>query len=65
MHHLRTSGKLNAALAAELHEILEEIPAHEYLHDLHCLREALDAAEGGTGQAGASKLRPAGKRKAA
>jgi len=46
MHHLRTSGRLNASLAAELHEILDEIPSDEYLHDLDALRSSLDAAEG-------------------
>lgn len=66
MHHLRTSGKLNATLAAELHEILEEIPAQEYLHDLHALRSALDAAEGNAGtREKTTRLRAAGKRKAA
>src|SRR5436305_3765487 len=46
MHHLRTSGRLSAGLAAELHEILEEIPAEEYLHDLHALQASLDAMQG-------------------
>lgn len=46
MHHLRTNGKLSPSLATELHEILAEIPAEEYMHDLHALREALQAAEG-------------------
>ncbi len=44
MHHLRTSGKLNAGLAAELHEILDEIPAQDYLHELDALRTSLEAA---------------------
>ena len=35
-------------LSAELHEILEEIPTQEYLHDLHALQASLDAAEGKT-----------------
>ena len=48
MHHLRTSGKLNAGLSTELHEILEEIPTQEYLHDLHALQASLDAIEGKT-----------------
>ena len=43
MHHLRTSGKLNAGLAAELHEILDEIPAQDYLHELDALRTSLEA----------------------
>lgn len=57
MHHMRTSGKLNAILATELHEILEEIPAHAYLDDLEALRTSLEAAEeqkavpAGTGKA--------------
>ncbi len=46
MHHMRTSGRLNASLATELHEILEEIPAHEYLADLQALRTSLETAEG-------------------
>lgn len=48
MHHMRTSGKLNAGLSAELHEILEEIPADEYLQDLDALRGSLEALEGKT-----------------
>ena len=48
MHHLRTSGKLNAGLAAELHEIMDEIPAHEYLQELDALRDSLNAVEGKT-----------------
>lgn len=48
MHHLRTSGKLNAGLAAELHEILDEIPAGDYLHELDALRQSLEATEGNT-----------------
>ena len=65
MHHLRTSGKLNAALSAELHEILDEIPAEEYMHDLHCLREALEGAEGKVAPAAGGRARSATKRRAA
>lgn len=46
MHHLRTAGKLNAALTAELQKILEEIPAEEYLHDLEALRASMEAVSG-------------------
>lgn len=66
MHHLRTSGRLSAGLAAELHEILEEIPAQEYLHDLHALQASLDAVEGKQAAAGRSgRTRGTVKRKAA
>jgi hypothetical protein len=65
MHHLRTSGKLNATLSAELHEILDEIPAEEYMHDLECLREALESAEGKQTQATSTRARTAPKRRAA
>lgn len=65
MHHLRTSGKLNATLSAELHEILNEIPADEYMHDLHALRHALDSADGKTQTAGSPRARAATKRRAA
>lgn len=58
MHHLRTSGKLNATLLAELHEIAEEMPAEEYLHDLAALRASLGTVEGGS-------VRRAVKRRAA
>ncbi len=66
MHHLRTSGKLNAGLSAELHEILEEIPADEYLQDLEALRASLGQAEG-TATGGARQVRARGgvKRRAA
>ncbi len=63
MHHLRTSGKLSASLAAELHEILDEIPAGEYLQDLHALRVSLETAQGKA--AGAARSRNGAKRRAA
>ncbi len=66
MHHLRTSGKLSSTLAAELHEILDEIPAQEYVHDLEALRASLATAEGGTAPTKATKARGGGgKRRAA
>ncbi len=65
MHHLRTSGKLNASLSAELHEILEEIPAEEYMRDLEALREALESAEGKPAAGAGSRVRTAAKRRAA
>ncbi len=61
MHHLRTSGKLNPGLAAELHEILDEIPAGDYLHELDALRSSLEKTQGKA--VAARSLR--GKRKAA
>lgn len=65
-HHLRTSGKLNAALTAELHEILEEIPADEYMQDLHALKQSLETAEGAPqGTAKTSRARGTTKRRAA
>jgi hypothetical protein len=65
MHHLRTSGKLNAGLAAELHEILDEIPGEDYLHDLQALRASLEAVEGGAGRESAARVRSGAKRRAA
>ena len=66
MHHLRTSGKLNATLSAELHEILDEIPADEYMDDLHALRASLGQAErGGAGEVRRARTRGGVKRRAA
>ena len=65
MHHLRTSGKLNAALSAELHEILDEIPADEYMHELGALREALHEADGKQQTATGVRTRATTKRRAA
>ena len=65
MHHLRTSGKLNATLSAELHEILDEIPADEYLRDLEALRASLEAADGGQRPAAGARGRAGTKRRAA
>ena len=53
MHHVRTSGRLTSALSAELQEILEDIPAAEYMHDLEALRASL----GGVGERAATRLR--------
>ena len=65
MHHLRTSGKLNATLSAELREILEEIPADEYMHDLEALRGALASADGNQQGVSSPRARTASKRRAA
>jgi hypothetical protein len=65
MHHLRTSGKLSTSLTAELHEILDEIPTQEYVHDLQALRESLAVAEGAAGTAGVAARRGQSKRRAA
>ena len=65
MHHLRTSGKLNAGLAAELHEILDEIPSDEYLHDLQALRHSLETVEGKSGEGRTARPRSGAKRRAA
>lgn len=67
MHHLRTSGKLNAAMSGELHEILDEIPTQEYLHDLDALRAALqtEVSGPGSGTTPGAKTRTSVKRKAA
>ncbi|MBE7159252.1 MAG: hypothetical protein INR62_12625 [Rhodospirillales bacterium] len=66
MHHLRTSGKLSPSLAAELHEILQEIPTEEYLHDVDALRATLVATDdvGRTATSGA-RSRAGAKRRAA
>ena len=64
MHHLRTSGKLNATLAAELHEILDDIPADDYLHDLDALRASLEDTEGKP-QARTTRPKSAPKKRAA
>lgn len=67
MHHLRTSGKLNAALTSELHEIIDEIPVQEYTQDVEALRAALQAEVGepGPGVTRTAKTRSGVKRKAA
>ena len=65
MHHLRTAGKLTASLSTELHEILDEIPATEYLHDLEALRASLATVEGGEPPAKTPRPRAGAKRKAA
>ena len=68
MHHLRTSGKLNAEMAAELHEIVEEIPVQEYLDDVRALQGSLHAAEGKdspTGKPRAVRAKTGTKRRAA
>ena len=66
MHHLRTSGRLNASLSAELQEILDDIPADEYMQDLQALRSSLETVQGNA-QAVESSKRPRGavKRRAA
>ncbi len=65
MHHLRTSGKLTGPLTAELHEILDEIPAQDYLHDLESLRASLEASGGAQSPSRVAKSRTGGKRRAA
>lgn len=65
MHHLRTSGKLTPALNAELHEILQEIPTQEYMHDIDALRASLLSLEGGGGKTVPGVKKTAGKRRAA
>lgn len=65
MHHLRTFGKLTPALAGELHEILEEIPTREYLHDIDALRASLSTVEGGGAKAQGTRSRAGSKRRAA
>ncbi len=65
MHHLRTSGKLTGSLTTELHEILDEIPAQDYLHDLDALRASLATVEGLEAPSRTPKSRTGAKRRAA
>ena len=65
MHHLRTSGKLSPTLNRELHEILDEIPADEYLNDLEALRMSLDDLKGKVETVPSPRARSGVKRRAA
>lgn len=43
LHDARRTGRLNAALLRELRSVLEELPAGEYLDDLHAVQQAIQA----------------------
>ena len=42
MHALRR-GRATGALLRELRDVLEQLPAQDYLHEVHALREAVAA----------------------
>ena len=44
MNEIKTSGEVTGELDAELRDLLEEMPAHEYNDDVEAIREALRPA---------------------
>lgn len=43
MMHALQRGRPGAALLRELHKTLEQLPAHDYLHEVEALRDAATA----------------------
>lgn len=62
MNDIKISGAVSAAVANELHNILDEIPSSEYQEDLNAVREALGSTlpelEHQSTLASAAKQRP-------
>ena len=44
MTEIRTSGLVNETLDQDLRDLLEQMPAHEYLDDVEAVRETLSPA---------------------